>query len=205
MSELPINLQAKLLRVIEEREVTPVGLTEPVPVDVTMILASAQRLKSIVESGAFREDLYFRLNVIELDVPTLQQWREDIPELARHFLDRVVRRISTTVTGFSTDAISALMQYAWPGNIRELRNVVERAVVLCSSNEILPTDLPHEIADCGPTSELSEDHKSVMRNYERDLILKALQSADGDKKTAAKLLGMGLSTLYRKLEEFGIE
>jgi two-component system response regulator PilR (NtrC family) len=202
--ELPVQMQAKLLRAIEEREITPLGRTKPIPVDLTIVSATAKDLKKEVEEGRFREELYFRLYVIEIKVPPLRDRRSDIPLLLEHFLRETNERIDSKVRSFSPAAKSALEHYRWPGNIRELRNIVERSVVMCSGDQIMPHDLPDDIISSSPELQQEEGFKAAVRGFERDLIKRTLAHCDNDKKQAAKLLGIGLSSLYRKLEEYGL-
>ncbi|MFQ5499242.1 MAG: sigma-54-dependent transcriptional regulator [Candidatus Zixiibacteriota bacterium] len=203
--ELPLVMQAKLLRVVEERTVTPIGMTESVALDLVVIAASARELRGEVDAGRFREDLYYRLNVVDIQVPPLRQRKEDIPVLARHFLAETRQRINTSVAGCSPEAQAALLSYRWPGNIRELRNVVERAAVLSSGEQIQMADLPDSIRGAVGSSESGGDYRSSIRGFEKDFIIKTLQGCGNDKKLAAKVLGIGLSSLYRKLDEFGID
>lgn len=205
ISDLTLALQAKLLRAVEERRITPIGSTTPVEIDVVLVAASAQQLRIEVKEGRFREDLYFRINVIEIFVPPLHNRREDIPMLAEYFLKEVTARLGSETKSISEETINLLIRYDWPGNIRELRNVIERAVVLSRDNTIRPEDLPEAIGDGSHVSGISSSFKSTVKGFERDLLLKTLKSCDNDKKLAAKVLGIGLSSLYRKLEEFDIE
>jgi DNA-binding NtrC family response regulator len=202
---LPLSMQAKLLRAIEEREITPVGKTKPVAVDLRIISACASDLKARVAEGSFREELFFRLNIIEIKVPPLRRRVGDISDLAQFFLRETTGRIDSPAQRFSPAAMTALDNYRWPGNIRELRNVVERAVVMSTTEEIQLQNLPDEITQGVSDQNHTTEYKTAVKSFEKDLILKTLTHCDNDKKQAAKLLGIGLSSLYRKLEEFGIE
>lgn len=204
ISDLSLALQAKLLRAVEERRITPISGT-PVDINVVLIAASAKHLRNEVDEGRFREDFYFRINVIEILVPPLQNRREDIPMLVEYFLKEVTARLGSPTKSISEETINLLIRYDWPGNIRELRNVIERAVVLSHDDTIRPEDLPEVIGHGARDSGISSSFKSTVKGFERDLLLKTLKSCDNDKKLAAKVLGIGLSSLYRKLEEFNIE
>ncbi|MBU1318271.1 MAG: sigma-54 dependent transcriptional regulator [candidate division Zixibacteria bacterium] len=202
---LPLPMQAKLLRAIEEREITPIGKTKPVSIDLTIVSACAKDLREQVAEGTFREELFFRLNIIEIAVPPLRRRTGDIPELAEFFLKETTERIVSPVRSFSLVAMTALENHRWPGNIRELRNVVERAVVMCNDEEIQLQNLPDDITLNVPEQNRTTEYKTAVKSFEKDLILKTLTHCDNDKRLAAKILGIGLSSLYRKLEEFGIE
>jgi len=202
---LPLPMQAKLLRAIEESEITPIGKTKPVTVDLRIISACATDLKARVAEGSFREELFFRLNIIEIKVPPLRRRVGDISDLAQFFLRETTGRIDSPVRRFSPSAMTALENYRWPGNIRELRNVVERAVVMSTTEDIQLQNLPDEITQGVPDKNHTTEYKTAVKSFEKDLILKTLVHCDNDKKQAAKVLGIGLSSLYRKLEEFGIE
>lgn len=205
IGELPMTMQAKLLRAIESNEIIPLGKTKPIPIDITIIAASAKILTEEIAAKRFREDLFFRINVIEINIPPLREHPEDIKLLADFFLSQVIKNIKTTAKSFSDLTYSALERYQWPGNIRELRNVVERAIVLCRGDKIMPNYLPDYIKQCIDDREQDDGYKTAMRNFEKELIEKTLNSCNNDKKLAAKLLGIALSSLYRKLEELKIE
>lgn len=177
----------------------------PVEIDVVLVAASAKKLRKEVDKGRFREDLFFRINVIEIVVPSLRERRDDIELLVNQFLTEVTNRLGSQEKSVSKDALDLLVHYDWPGNIRELRNVVERAVVLARDNVIRPEDLPEEIGHKASFEEIPGQFKSSVKGFERELLLKTLKSCDNDKKLAAKVLGIGLSSLYRKLEEFNID
>ncbi len=204
VAELPMPMQAKLLRALEEREVTPVGDTRPVPVRATVVAASARRLQDEVEAGRFRLDLYFRINVIEIEVPPLRERRGDARFLAEAFLRQARERLLTEAERFSEAALEAIDRYGWPGNVRELRNVVERAAVLARGREIELADLPDAVVS-GAAATPSRRLRDAVRAFERDYIVRTLRDCGGDKRAAADVLGIGLSSLYRKLDEYGIE
>jgi DNA-binding NtrC family response regulator len=202
ISEMPPASQVRLLRVLQEGEFERVGGTQTLKVDVRVIAATNVDLEAAVKAGRFRKDLFYRLNVIHLKLPPLREREEDIGLLALHFLDKFCLANNRPTMGFSQEAMAALKSYSWPGNIRELQNVVERAVALCTGNVVQLSNLPDEIRRHSP-----EDDKIVlpvgatMEEIERLAILQTLKKTGGDKELAARLLGIGLATLYRRLKE----
>jgi two-component system response regulator HydG len=204
IGEVPPNVQVKLLRVLQEREVEPVGGEETVPIDVRLVCATHRDLDALVKAGKFREDLYYRIKVIVLRLPALRERPEDVPALAQHFLRVAGERNRRRVSAFTPAALERLQGYAWPGNVRELENVVEQAVVLCRGETVDVADLPEEITgDRGPQDVLRIPVGNTLAEAERELILETLRKAGGNKTQAAKMLGIGVRTLYRKLEEYG--
>jgi DNA-binding NtrC family response regulator len=204
ISELPLLLQTKLLRVIEDKEVRPVGATKGVKVDVRIIAATNRDLSRTVAEGRFREDLFYRLNVVELVLPPLRERPEDLPLLIQHFMTRSVQ--SSSVRRLSPEALRILLNHTWPGNVRELENVIERALVLCQGDEITPADLPPRLTGGAPHIATLHDallRRASLAELEREYILLALEWSDGCKKDTADLLGIDRRTLYRKLEEYG--
>jgi DNA-binding NtrC family response regulator len=196
ISELPPALQPKLLRALEQREIRRVGSTWARTVDVRLIAATNGSLEDQVAGGRFREDLYWRLNVLPIHVPPLRERPADIPLLAEHFLGD--RRLAP-------DALAMLTAYAWPGNVRELRNAIERAVTLAPGFEIRPSDLPERIQQAGQAAARIADASRrhlPLRELERDYILEILRQVNGNKSRAAEILGLDRKTLYRKLEEY---
>jgi two-component system response regulator PilR (NtrC family) len=205
IGDMPKALQVKLLRVLQEREFVPVGETRPVKVNIRVIAATNRDLTSAVASGAFRQDLYYRINVVELRMPPLRERLDDIPLLARHFIEKYAREFGKPMRALSGEACRALMRYPWPGNVRELENVVERALILSGSGEtIAPRDLPSSIVGDGEVQAAPVKLEDAVRQFSRTHILSVLKATAGDKKEAAKALGISLSSLYRKLEELGI-
>ena len=202
ISTLPTGVQSSLLRALEERAVVPVGDTKPRPVDLRVIAASNQDLEKMVRDGTFREDLLFRLNVVTLRLPPLRQRKEDIPLLAHHFLDKYTRQMNKHVPGLSNGVMRALLNHDWRGNVRELENVIERAVIFAEGREIGIEDLPFAVH--GITDDVGEDLKEAIAQFERQHILYALRRHDHDKAETAKHLGIGVSSLYRKMEELNI-
>ncbi len=206
VSEMPLNLQVKLLRVLQEKEFIPVGHTSPVKVNVRFIASTNRKLTDEIEKGKFREDLYYRLNVIEIRLPSLRERKDDIPLLADHFLNKYRREMSKNIKGFDHSAIRALMNHDWKGEVRELENVVERAVIFAGSDYISVDDLPEVIlSQRGYSSASMGSLEDFMRKVERDFIVRVLEDNDYDKDKVAKALNLGLSTLYRKIKELDIE
>ena len=201
IGEMPPPLQVRLLRALQEHEVTPVGSSTPVKFDARIIAATNRDLEKEVEARNFREDLYYRLNVIEMTLPPLRERRQDIPALVRHFLSRAAERQSTVEKPISDEAMVALRNYDWPGNVRELENAVERAFIL-SGDEIALEDISPKIRRSAGTGEHSENGRPSLEEVERRYVLETLESAGHDKVAAAKILGIDLSTLYRKLKRY---
>jgi two-component system, NtrC family, response regulator HydG len=202
ISEIPTATQVKLLRVLQEGEFERVGGTQTLKADVRVIAASNIDLEAAVATGTFRKDLYYRLNVIHLDIPPLRERREDIPMLALHFLDKFCRENNRPLNGFSPAAMSALQNYDWPGNVRELQNVVERAVALSQSHMVELADLPDDIRQHSPADDvIAIPVGASMEEIERTAIVQTLRKTGGDKELTARLLGIGLATLYRRLKD----
>lgn len=207
ISELPIDVQAKLLRVLQEREVVRVGDTRGIPVDVRIISASNQNLQQMVISRAFREDLYYRCNVIEIEIPPLRKRRIDIPLLAYHFLAKYSSLLNKSVYGISAQAMTCLQAYAWPGNIRELENAIERAVNLCDHQEVDVSELsllpPSLQADDVPVR-LPESPPISLETAERGAIEAAVRYTGFNITQAAKILGISKPSIYAKIKKYGI-
>jgi transcriptional regulator with PAS, ATPase and Fis domain len=212
IGELPLALQVKLLRVLQTREYSPVGDTRLLKADVRIVAATNANLEEAVRNRTFREDLYYRLNVIHVSVPPLRARRGDIPQLAQHFLTRVCERSGRQIGSFSPAALALLSEYDWPGNVRELENAIERAVLLCRGSSIQPRDLPTRV--CGlPSEKRSErqlpqagvDLRAAVESYENDLIRQALERTKWNKNQAAKLLGINRTTLVEMLKRKRIQ
>ena len=215
IGELSLDLQAKLLRALQEKEVRPVGATHRIAIKARIVAATNRDLAAMVEKGTFRKDLFYRLNVVNLRLPSLRDRRGDIPLLAAHFLDRISREHGSKFT-LSDEALRAMMRHDWPGNVRELENAVERACALSSGPLLHLGDLPtqlqqqglaaHRAAGAEGAKEDGGESRQVkpLADLERDAILGAIRALHGDKLQAAKLLGIGKTTLYRKLKEYGI-
>jgi two-component system response regulator PilR (NtrC family) len=202
ISTLPLAVQSSLLRVLEERVVVPVGDTRPRPVDVRIIAASNQDLHVLCKQGTFREDLLYRLDVVRLQLPPLRQRRQDIPLLVHHFLDKYTREMNKKVLGITNGAMRALLNHEWRGNVRELENVIERAVIFAESREIGVQDLP--FSSPAIPEDNGEDLKQALTQFERQHIIYSLRRHRYDKSETAKHLGIGISSLYRKFEELKI-
>ncbi len=210
IGDMPMSLQTKLLRVLQEKEVMRLGTTVPKKVDVRVIAATHKDLKQQVQEGAFRSDLLYRLEVIGIHVPPLRDRLEDIPMLAYHFLRTACRRHNKEVQGVSEETLKVLMSHSWPGNVRELSNVIERAVVFVSGNTISPLELPpHLVSNAILTQPELKSHASTievplgtsLKDVEELLIRKTLEATSGDKNMTAKLLGINSRTIYRKLDK----
>lgn len=205
ISTIPMNLQVKLLRAIEEHEIMPVGSTRTIPVDARIIAASNRDLLKEVEEGRFREDLYYRLNVIGINVPPLRERRDDIPLLVNHFIQRFNRELNKNVQGVSPDVLQMFLSYQWKGNVRELENAIERAMILCDGDYIRPEHLPQNFSMVEYKTPTKGGLKEAVMEFEKVQILKTLELVEGDKKAAANLLGMSISSLYRKMAELGLD
>src|ERR1035438_9705670 len=202
IGELPIDLQAKLLRAIQEKEIRPVGSVKNIPINVRILGATNRDLEQAVTTGAFRRDLFFRLNVLTLRIPALRERRQDVPLLVAHFLERIGRDSGLEKT-ISDEALKALLNYDWPGNVRELENSLERACALSSAQEIQLRDLPTQLSGA-PAGLVGQRTNGIvpMAELEKVTILNARAQVNGDKLVAALLLGIGKTTLYRKLKEY---
>jgi two-component system response regulator HydG len=206
IGDMPLALQPKLLRALQERRVRPVGGANEVPVDVRIITATNRDLESAIEEGRFREDLFFRINVVAIPLPALRARRGDVLALAQHFLVQHAARAKKEVRGIAATAAEKLVGYAWPGNVRELQNCVERAVTLARFEEITIDDLPEKIRDYRPSYLVvgGDDPSELapLEEVERRYILRVLDAVGGNKSVAARVLGIERKTLYRKLERF---
>lgn len=206
ISELPLSLQVKFLRALQEREITPVGSTNSLPVNVRIIASTNRDLNEEIKSGKFREDLYYRLNVVEISIPSLKEREEDIPLLADHFLNKYRTEMNKNIKGIDNEVIRALISYEWKGEVRELENVMERAVIFCKGDFISLNDLPETFSHASSSVDFSKlgSLEVAIRRFEKEYILKALESNNNDKEKTSELLQVGLSTLYRKLKELDI-
>lgn len=201
VGELPTFMQAKLLRVLQEKEIRPVGSTERIAINVRVIAATNQDLEAAVRDGAFRQDLFYRLNVVQIRLPPLRERKIDIPLLVIHFLEKFSDPLQS-VRAISDDALQRLMAYDWPGNVRELENAIERAVAL-SSNKTLTADDLESVPRVDTYSDVNPANELVpLAELERRAVNHALRETGGDKLAAARLLGIGKTTLYRKLKEY---
>lgn len=206
IGDMPINLQAKLLKVLETGEVYPLGDTKPKIVDIRIISATNVDIENRIKEGRFREDLYWRLNVIEIKIPPLRERKEDIEVLTKHFIDKFSKEHKKNVKGIDKQALSCLLNYSWPGNVRELGNVIERAVILSEGEYIIPDVLPDKIKILKEEAEMSSSTlKAYLSDYEKNLLIKLYMSHNKNKEETAKALGIDLATLYRKFKKYGIE
>jgi len=212
IGDMSPNLQVKLLRVLQDRTFEPVGSSKTISADVRLVAATNQNLERAIQEGRFREDLFYRLNVIPIEVPPLRKRREDILLLAQHFLEKANRERAKQVKGFAPEALELLCAYDWPGNVRELENLVERLVILCAGERIEAKELP-------PVTQPVEPHTVALRrmppaglsfrdlvdDFETDLILQALEQTHWNKNQAARLLGLNRTTLLEKIKKKGLE
>lgn len=204
IGELPLLLQAKLLRVLEEKEIRPLGSTRGEKVDVRIIAATNRNLEKAVAEGKFREDLFYRLNVVEIGLPPLRERPEDLPRLIQHFMTHSPH--AAQARRVAPDAVRILLNYSWPGNVRELENTIERALVLCQGEEITTADLSARLTGSVPHAlglQTALLRRASLADLEREYILLALEWSEGKKREAADLLGIDRRTLYRKLLEYG--
>jgi DNA-binding NtrC family response regulator len=209
IGEIDATLQIKLLRFLGERTFERVGSNKTITADVRLIAATNKNLEELVKAGSFREDLFYRLRVVEIRLPPLRDRMEDIPLLAQTFLTQVARDSGKSVSRFTSEAMDALMRHQWPGNVRELRTAVEHAVVLCKGDKITPRDLPPWVRNPGGGPAVAPAPKAPsslsIEENEKQLIIRALKQANGNRTLAAKILGISRRTLYRKLAEYGLE
>jgi DNA-binding NtrC family response regulator len=205
IGELPQALQVKLLHVIQTKELTPVGDTRVIMVDVRVIAATNADLMQRVKEGRFREDLYYRLNVIEIHMPSLRERRDDIPLLIKHYLEICAKESGKTIRDIDYEAMQSLLAYDWPGNIRELRNTIERAVVLADNEVITIHDMPDKFRTLDVEGVSTSSLRQALDNFEREYIRRGLAENKGNKEFTASKLGIDLATLYRKLKKLRIE
>jgi len=210
IGELPLSLQVKLLRVLQEEEITPLGGVGAKKIDVRVIAATARDLNEEVKKGRFREDLFYRINVLTIHVPPLRERRGDIPLLVGYFIDLYNKKLNRNVEGLSSEAMPVLMGYAWPGNVRELENIIERAVLLTSGRWISPAELPPNIVDpqaslLSPASEENLSIKKASKKLERDLIDKVLKLTGGNRSQAARILEISRPMLIAKIKAYDLE
>jgi len=201
IGELPMFLQAKLLRALQEKEIRPVGATQQIPINSRIIAATNRDLEAGVRTGTFRQDLYFRLNVIQIKLPALRERKVDIPLLVAHFLRKFSNPLQP-VRAISDDALRRLVAYDWPGNIRQLENVIESAVVLTSKSVLTADDLASVPCDPSPPTARDTNELVPLEEMERRAIVNTLRETGGDKFAAASRLGIGKTTLYRKLRKY---
>lgn len=230
IGELPLALQAKLLRVLQEREIQRVGGLHPISVDIRLVAATNRSLRRAIAEKEFREDLYYRLNVIEIKLPPLRERTGDVPMLVEHFIEKISRRMNRPPPSIAPEAVEALEDYAFPGNVRELENIIERCIVLCSQNSIELEDIPPDIRravqygldrnaalhdsggftavtpemEAAAKTEQETDFRTARDNFERDFLQKALSAAKGNVSEASRMTGLSRRHFYEKLEKLGI-
>ena len=207
VGEIPLDVQVSLLRVLQQREVKPVGSNQPLNFDTRIIAATNKNLEEEVARDNFRDDLYYRLNVVEVPLPPLHQRRDDIPLLAHHFLKKYNKELSRNIKGISSEAMSVMMAYKWKGQVRELENVIERSVLLTDNEYLHVEDLPRSIRDVSDSEQVDMDTdklEQAVQIFEKHHIQSMLKRTDGNKSEAARLLGIDPSTLYRKMERLGL-
>jgi len=204
IGDISLALQVKLLRFLQEKEYEPLGAVKPQKADVRIIAATNKHLSQLVEQGLFREDLYYRLNVIKIELPPLKERREDIPLLVEHFLKRFNLKMNKRIISVSPEVMDLFMRYDFPGNIRELENALEHAFVICNTSQIRLTDLPMELVNSPRLQPVSlATGKDALQAAEWEVIQNVLQKHKGSRKKAAAELGISVVTLWRKLKAYG--
>ena len=204
VGEIPLHVQVKLLRAIEGKEIKPLGSPTSIKVNTRILSATNRDLLKEIENGNFREDLYYRLNIIEIKLPQLKERREDIPVLVDHFIHKYNNELNRNILGVDNETMKILMNYEWKGEVRELENIIERAVLLCESEYISVTELPpHTCTEL--LLNYPDDLKEAVKNFERQHILSIQRREGNDKNKCAKALNIGLSSLYRKIDELDIK
>ncbi|MEM4869835.1 MAG: sigma 54-interacting transcriptional regulator [Desulfurococcaceae archaeon] len=193
IGDMPLHLQAKILHLVQEKEFERLGDTRTRRVNLRIIASTNKNLRELIKRGEFREDLYYRLSVVRLYLPPLRERKEDIPVLLKHFLEKYTRKYSRRIKGFSSEAIRLLLSYHFPGNVRELENIVERAVITCRGSLINLEDLQIEL-----------ENSQREQEKEREKIKRVLEEVGGNKSLAARMLGIHRTTLWRKLKELGM-
>jgi len=203
ITEMPLTLQVKLLRVIEEKEVRPLGDTNAYPVDARIISTSNRNIEVLIQQDQFRKDLYYRLKVIDIELPPIRERREDIPLLIQHFIGRFSKELKKEITGISDETLRILFSYSWPGNVRELENVIQRAIALSRHEVILPEDLPMSVLyeTDNDTLKKAVQERYTIDQMEKEYIRRILIEVGGSRTKACEILGLDRKTLYRKLHE----
>lgn len=204
IGDLPLNLQVKLLRAIEDKEFMPVGGIKPVRTDVRIIAATNQDIYEKTKVGEFREDLYYRLNVVEIKLPSLNERREDIPLLVNHFVEKYCNEMGKPVLGMNNESMKKLINYDWRGGVRELENIIERAIIFSAGDLIEISDLSDNVNTSVNINNVPESLKDATMNFEKEHIKRIIAKYDNNKEEAARSLDIGLSSLYRKMELMGI-
>jgi len=204
IGELPLNLQVKLLRAIEDKEFIPVGSIKPVSTNIRIIAATNQNLFEKTKTGEFREDLFYRLNVVEIKLPTLNERKEDIPLLISHFIEKYCNEMGKKILGVDNETMKILIAHDWKGGVRELENVIERAIIFASKDYLTIDDLAEHVRGVIDIHGFPDSIKDASKIFEREHILRVIKKFDYNKEEASKALELGLSSLYRKMEELGI-
>ncbi len=208
IGDVPNQIQVKLLRVLQEREFERLGSNKTLKTDVRVIAATNVDLRAALERGTFREDLYYRLNVVPINIPSLRERKEDIPSLAQHFIGRLAAELGSPCESISEGAIEKLMEYQWPGNVRELENVIERSLVMCNGKTLESGDVKLDLAPAKRTAAVADaflPEGMSLDNYEQTIIREALKRANGNKSQAARLLGLTRNALRYRLSQMGLE
>ena len=206
VGEIPVHIQVKLLRAIETKEIKPLGSSNPIHVNVRILSATNKDLLKEVEEGNFREDLYYRLNIVEIHLPSLRERQEDIPLLVNHFIDKYNHELKRKVRGVDNDTMKALINHSWKGEVRELENMIERAVLLCDEEYLTIDNLQgSSMPDTSIKKSYSPPLKNAVREFEKNHIRRILEMVEYDKTKAAEFLDIGLSSLYRKIDELDIQ
>ena len=205
VESLPLSTQVKLLRVLQEKEFEPLGATAPIDTDVRVIAATKENLTNLIKKDKFRDDLYYRLNVVKIELPPLVKRRDDIPILINHFIDKFNKRMGKSIEDVSKNVMSILLDYDYPGNIRELENIIEHAFVMCQGTKIRTADLPNELSPKLEITKLDEEvNRPPMQVFEKLLIEETLEKHNGNKLLSATELGLHRSTLWRKMKKYGL-
>jgi transcriptional regulator with PAS, ATPase and Fis domain len=204
VAEIPLGLQAKFLRAIQEREVVPLGSTRAIAVDVRLIAATNRDIEAEVDAGGFRRDLFYRLNVVRIELPPLRARADDVPVLVEHFVNRYSRQYGVAPKAVTADALAVLQSYDWPGNVRELQNVVERTFALSDADTITLNDLPLQLRRPDSRATTAPAARHTLDENERVLIAETLSASGGNKNEAARRLGIDRQRLYRKLRKYGL-
>lgn len=204
IAEMPFSLQAKLLRVLEQREFYPVGGTKLIPMESRIIAATNKDLRSLIKENRFREDLFYRIAVFEINLPPLRKRMSDLPGLVEYFIHKFNEEMKTKYTGASPEVLQAFMSYNWPGNVRELRNVIERAMILSDGYQIKTDGLPLQMREFIPRNISEMNLKEAIHNFEKTFIIQVLKDCNWNKEEAARKLEINPSTLYRKMSEFNV-
>ena len=206
IGDMDLALQAKLLRVLQEREIQRVGTTTPIPVDIRLVAATNKDLEAAVKNGRFREDLFYRISVFPIAIPPLRDRREDIPLLAKHFLEKHTKRSGKSISGVSTATLRLLLQYDWPGNVRELENAIERAVLLETDDVLQVKNMPPQLSPIVDSGKGGAPPASILplAEVERQALVNALEASDNNVTEAARALGLGRATMYRKLKKYNL-